>query len=143
MYLREVFTFLQSTHIGGSALSPDGRTIAVARDDQATKQTIVTKVDVDGSGYRELSVLPGMTGTANQTVTWTSDGRGILVAIQTKGTNYQIMRVPADGSKAESTGLEATIQGGFDLSPDGSRIAFSGVAANTPSLARWIIYLRY
>jgi Tol biopolymer transport system component len=42
---------------------------------------------------------------------------------------WRIMRIPADGGSAEFTGLEVDRLRNFDLSPDGSRIAFE-VGAN-------------
>jgi Tol biopolymer transport system component len=66
---------------------------------------------------------------------WAKDSRSILFA--TNATNnsnndWQIMRIGIDGGKPESTGLTVKALESFDLSPDGSRIAFgTGAAGNS------------
>ena len=59
---------------------------------------------------------------------WTPDGSHLVFAKRGSATNdeWQIMQVPSKGGPAVFTGLTVTGLGLFDLSPDGSRIAFDG-----------------
>jgi Tol biopolymer transport system component len=62
---------------------------------------------------------------------WTKDGRHILFAQQGEHSSiWQIMRVPATGGQAEFTGISANLLADFELSPDGSKIVYSGRTTN-------------
>jgi Tol biopolymer transport system component len=104
------------------SLSPDGKSIAYHRM-PGTSHQILIRVGVDGTGYQVL--LPD-TGIV-QNVAWTADGKGILFARSVDETDrWQILRIPATGGNPEFTGLEVTELRSFDLSADGTRIAFDG-----------------
>ena len=88
-------------------------------------------VHLAGSDYREIYSFKG--GELADKFAWTKDGRGIVFA--THGAfpsgDWQIMRIEADGGKPEFTGLTVKALSTFDLSPDGSRIAFSTTSGGT------------
>jgi len=60
---------------------------------------------------------------------WTRDGRAILFT-QPSGNVTRIMRVAAEGGQGEFTGISADRLESFDLSPDGSRIAYEARSNN-------------
>src|SRR5262249_16711986 len=106
-------------------VSPDGGILAVARR-PAEADAHLALIGVNGDGYREL--VRGMGQILG--VTWSRDGRYVLFArLKPDNTDtWQIMRVPASGGAPAFTGLEVTGLRLFDLSPDGSRIAFDGIS---------------
>jgi Tol biopolymer transport system component len=114
---RRVFTATDQQPTGARrsklALSPDGQTLAF----QLGPRTFL--VGVDGRGFRELP-----TGDVGG-LTWSRDNRAILFASEQK-----LMRLSIEGGEPEFTGL-ADIPPAFDLSADGSRIAFSRTATGT------------
>jgi hypothetical protein len=72
----------------------------------------------------------------------TQDGRWILLAKRPLpgSPNWQLIRIPIDGGAPESTGveLEGGLYGrGMDLSPDGSRIAYT--TTGTVSAEIWTL----
>ena len=117
-------------------VSPDGATIAIKAwvDDSSATGRIIT-VHSDGSGYRDLHG-PFQGGGWADLLRWTPDGQSLLFSVNT-GTpgSWRILRIPTTGGTAEADGLEAAKLTGtipapmnissFDISPDGSRIAFS------------------
>jgi len=108
------------------ALSPDGRTLAVAVAEQG-----LTLVGVDGTNMR--TIFTGAFEARPGSLTWTRDGRAILFA-QRNNDNVRIMRVPAEGGQPEYTGISANALQTFDLSPDGTRIAYEARSNNEAEL---------
>ena len=86
------------------------------------RQPHIERRGVNGTGYGESPVGPGLV----QCLQWMKDG-SVLFAKSEDGVKWQIMRFAADGALA-FTGLEVTGLTYFDLSPDGSRIAFDGTS---------------
>ncbi len=63
---------------------------------------------------------------------WSPDGKSIAF-VSDRGGKRQLYLLPIDGGEARQlTALERGIGGGFAWSPDGSRIAYSAVAAAEP-----------
>jgi Tol biopolymer transport system component len=108
----------------GMALSPDGRTLALALTNANTRETRLALVDVDGGNYRQLHG-PYRVNTSFDKLAWTKDGRSILFATSSDRRNWQIMRIAVEGGEPEFTGLKCGELSTFNVSPDGSRIAFS------------------
>jgi len=111
-------------------LSPDGRTLAFLH--QASGQTRLARVEVDGSGFRELPT----SGSPYRMLTWSRDGRALFFGqMNVTGTStpeVRIMRMPAMDGAPEFTGL--TLKGvsngdAIDLNADGSRLIFSAGSA--------------
>jgi Tol biopolymer transport system component len=111
-------------------LSPDGHTLALTSspDPKTNEVYLACVAAADGSGYRRL-YGPFRSDKLGNKIAWTADGRIILFAMSDSNDRWRIMRIPADGGSAEFTGLEVDRLRNFDLSPDGSRIAFE-VGAN-------------
>jgi Tol biopolymer transport system component len=123
------------------ALSPDGRTLAVCRNDPQAQKMYLATVGVDGSNFHELYTPPyeGPGPRAAQ-VAWTADGQTILFdrprgdesktpASRTE-KRRQIMRISAQGGTPESTGIETDgIVLGLAVSPDGSRLAYTAYSS--------------
>jgi Tol biopolymer transport system component len=85
-------------------------------------------------GYREI-YRGFFAANHNDKVKWSKDGRSILFAENTDRRNpprnWRIMRIGVEGGEPEFTGLAVEDLSTFDLSPDGSRIAFSKTARTT------------
>jgi Tol biopolymer transport system component len=117
----------------GFALSPDGQRLAiVAKSPQNRLLSNLAVVGVDGTGYREIyGGFPAANN--NDKVAWSKDGRSILFAANPKpgSRDWRIMRIGIEGGTPEFTGLLVKDLSTFDLSPDGTRIAFSKTARTT------------
>lgn len=114
------------------ALSPDERTLALSwmdRIGEAARLHIGT-VSVDGTNFREI-----FTKEVNgpPVVAWSNDGRTIFFHQRQADKGSAIMRVPADGSSAPALVFADPDLNFFDLSPDGSQIAY-GVSKRTQEL---------
>lgn len=111
------------------AWSADGARLAYLRDDLGLQALVVA--NADGSGATDVTPTPSLQNSP----TWSPDGTQIAVSRMVPGTTitiqYDIVVITV------ATGAEVNITGGttgidFDerepaWSPDGSRIAFSGV----------------
>ena len=111
------------------AVSPDGRTLALGWVENPPERTKlhIARVSVDGSGFREVFTRTDHLAGAFY-LAWDPDGRSILFDQgQPRGAGaspWGVMRVPADGGPATLVTTARSIEG-FDLSPDGSRYAYS------------------
>jgi Tol biopolymer transport system component len=104
-------------------LTPDGRTLVIRWPDQKTKSVHFDRVNVDGTGYREI--FSSVQKDEGGPIALTKDGRWIIFEAS-HDDKWRLMRLPIEGGKPEFTGLELeTRNQNLDLSPDGSRIAFS------------------
>lgn len=112
--------------VNSLSLSPDGRTLAFMqlRGEGNDPARVVCRIQVDGSGFRQIFTDTPI-GRVPGDLKWTPDGRSILFAERSNGT-IRLMRIPAEGGTAEFTGISAGLRAlNFDLSPDGSRLAYS------------------
>jgi sugar lactone lactonase YvrE len=109
------------------AVSPDGSALAIILLKRPDDGALI-RVNTDGSGYREiLSSAPlGRDGLA-----WTPDGRALLFlspkSVNQPSGQFQLMKVSANGGKAEFTGL-ITRDCPIAISPDGRTLAFTNGA---------------
>jgi Tol biopolymer transport system component len=140
--------------IGGLALSPDGKTLAVSVRSMRGQPLRIFRIGVDGAGYQELYVDndPSSFPIIN-VLRWTPDGRTLLFGkviekqdpdtrnpegkpmrdvVSGSGGKSQILGLSIDGGAPVFTGLEAQGLNSFDVSPDGSRLI---IAARSASLA--------
>jgi Tol biopolymer transport system component len=118
----------------GLTLSPDGRTLAIAALNPQTSETRLARVDVDGSNYRELyGPYQVRRRTTFDRLKWTKDGRSIVFAMSARDKGWQIMRIGSEGGTPEFTGLMVADLGTFDISPDGTRIAYFTAAGGVDS----------
>jgi Tol biopolymer transport system component len=116
-------------------LTPDGRTLVLARQDQKTRATHFARVNVDGTGYREIYTIARADFNLNYTPT--KDDRWVLVAKRNDDKNWELIRIPIEGGAPESTGvvLDASLYTrSLDLSPDGSRIAFTTAGSRSDEI---------
>jgi Tol biopolymer transport system component len=121
-------------------LSPDGRTfMLLSQPDTQKKNFHLSRMSVDGSGYRRL-IEPG-SGIGEPPPfggQWTKDSRAFFFAVTNTAApgdtaRSRIMRIPAEGGKPEYTGMTVAGLGGIDPSPDGSRIAYSATTTRSRS----------
>jgi Tol biopolymer transport system component len=121
------------------ALSPDGRTLAMGWLDRTpgNAKLHIARVSVDGSGYREVFSRPDHLFGAG-IVAWSKDGRSILFnQEQPEGADHWgVMQVPADGGGPATLMIATPSMQGFDVSPSGSRIAYS---ANDNVMELWAL----
>jgi Tol biopolymer transport system component len=122
---KDVFT-LPEPGIAWAMPTPDGRPFVVRRLDQKTQTVHLYRLNVDGTGFREIFTIAEKDFRNNFTLT--KDGRWILFVKQNNdGNNWQLLRIPIEGGAPEPTGVELDHHpwGGIDLNPDGSRLAFT------------------
>jgi hypothetical protein len=125
---KEIFTLPEPGYAYFLPLTPDGRTLVGRRQDPKTQTMRFCRLNVEGTGYREIYTLAQK--DFNDNFTLTKDGRWILLAKRNEEKNWELIRVPIEGGAPESTGvvLDATLFArSIDLSPDGLRIAFTTV----------------
>jgi Tol biopolymer transport system component len=119
-----------NTGIYGLALSPDGRQIVFATDEE------LKVVPTEGGGARDLV----MKAKEHRSLAWTRDGKYVLFSMLSRsGKNvYDLWRVPATGGEAEKLALGMNRLMHIKVHPDGRRIAFT--ASQKPSKAEvWIM----
>jgi Tol biopolymer transport system component len=133
--------YVVSDGVSDLALSPDAHTLALTSfPDPKTNEVYLARVAAaDGSGYRKL-YGPFRSDKLGNKIAWTADSRTILFAMSDSNDRWKIMRIPAGGGNAEFTGLEVDRLRNFDLSSDGSRIAFE-VGADTNWEVRALDYV--
>ena len=105
-----------SRQIGAPSLSPDGRRIAFAADDDL--------VVYDVSRDAEIRVASGVQG---RVVTWTPDGRSLILASQ----NFRLAAVPVDGATpAREFGEPGEPVTPGNVAPDGRRVIVQRLATS-------------
>jgi Tol biopolymer transport system component len=105
------------------AVSPDGRTLAIAHMGKTPGQTRLVRIDLDGNNVREL-VPPFNNDGLTNTLTWSRDGRWIYFVERGGPGGDRVMRVSASGGTPAFTGVEVRDISDFDVSPDGARLAY-------------------
>ena len=133
----------------GLAVSPDGATLAIeAWADAAMSQARIVTIRVDGTGYREIVGTVRTSSTADR-MRWTSDGRSLEFLATDANRGDRLMRVSVDGGQPAFEVIDFGKLSGsvpmprlsnvtqLDLSPDGSRVAFSG--GTLPSFELWAL----
>jgi hypothetical protein len=98
-------------------LNPSGDTLALVN----TRRLAVVRTD--GRDYREVY---GSAGGSNllPSVRWAGDGRSLVFTVDGPKQS-RMMRVPVSGGQPEPGGLVGTNAVRFDISPDGTRIAYT------------------
>ena len=126
--------FNEAPELGGLSgirpMSPDGQKLLLTNREGPAMH--LTWVAVDGSGFRDLYASNLVGG---RLLEWTADGRAILFGQFVPGSDgrarneARIMRIPVDGGEPTFTGLTlkgVTANDTINVSPDGTRIVFSG-----------------
>jgi hypothetical protein len=101
--------------VAAVALSPTGDMIALVNPRR------LAIIRVDGSDYRELLAAPP---SLLPSVKWAGDGRSLLYTTD-DGKQLRMMRVALSGGSPEPGGLVGSNAIRFDISPDGTRIAYT------------------
>jgi Tol biopolymer transport system component len=132
--------------LSGVSVSPDGRQLAITKSVRTggRLQSVVALLDVDGNHYREIAGNETGTGAAGLLVggagmlAWMRDGGSILFGTVEGERESKIIRIPIDSGKPEYAGLTvARRPQGFDISSDGSRIAFANGSGPTKEI--WVL----
>jgi Tol biopolymer transport system component len=106
------------TGVIGFALNSAGTQFAVASTGS------VWVIGADGIGYRELYKGNRIQMNPHR-VGWSPDGRFVLFTEQDPQGRNRLMRIPVSGGTPEPAGIEVDELSAFDISPDGTRIAYS------------------
>jgi len=120
---RVVFTAVPGALVSGLALSPNGRTLALKLVYPKAERHLIL-VDIDGKNIRDLHTDTADFDSVRPQLAWTKDGQTIYFTRSSKGDDWQLMRISAEGGKPEFTGLAGTGTPGIDLYANDSRIAF-------------------
>jgi len=111
--------------VNNLALSPDGRTLAIARSvpHEGHWEGHLSLAGVDGSNVRDIYAAGRDIFGGGPMLAWTKDGGSIFFA---QGEHdWQLMRISAAGGQPELAGLTTTgLRHDLAFQPDGSRIAF-------------------
>ncbi len=121
----------------GPFVSRDGSQVAFVTHQYGSSSWVLVVVPSAGGPTRELVHLNWPLRYVD--VTWSPDGRYLyfLKADVNDATPRELFRVPAAGGREESTGLKGADLRDIDISPDGTRVAFSIGAIDQPEV--WAI----
>ncbi len=119
-----IHDMLAMDRVGDPQLSPDGGWVVFTRrttDLEANRgRTDLWVVGTDGKGLRRLTTHPA--GDSNPR--WSADGKTVWF-LSSRSDSSQIWRIPIDGGEAQPfTDLPLDVTG-FNLSPQGDRIALA------------------
>ena len=115
----------------GFAPSPNGRNLALAIRNPKSSEARVLNLDIDTGKHREL-FGPYSAGSTFDKLTWTQDG-SIFFAMSAGDRSSKIMRLRSAGGEPEFTGLTIKDLRTFDVSPDGTRFAYSTEPQRLPA----------
>jgi Tol biopolymer transport system component len=108
------------------ALSPDGRFLAVPREDRASKSSVLEIVAIEEGQARELLRVPA-SGAFVHALAWSADGR-FLFFTKDRGEKRDLWRVAVESGETEKLGISMEGLSEVRPHPDGRRIAFSAGA---------------
>jgi Tol biopolymer transport system component len=111
--------------VGGVAVSPDGRLLAVTGFDRSTKSGSLLLVPAEGGEPRELLRLSDSgPETLGAFVGWLPDGKSLLFR---KGPRVarETFRIPAEGGAPVKYGEEWTLRASATNPADGRQVAFA------------------
>ncbi len=126
---KELYRAASPAYVGGIAISPDGRQLALSATQPATRSDILKVMPTAGGEPRELLKVrdPEYLGSGvGGRLAWTPDGRAILFV---KGSPQkhtdELWQIPAEGGEPQELGLGMNVLNNIRFHPDGRRIAFS------------------
>lgn len=108
----------------GLSISPDGRQLAFMANVGPNKRDLMTLSTAGGTPV--VLYRGGYANPQAQAAVWTRDGRHILFKAEDGTQRTRVWAVPTDGGPARKLDLATQGIGKMDLSPDGSRLLFSG-----------------
>ena len=117
------------------AVSPDNRQLAMSYIDFASATIRVATLGIDGQGFIEIARAPRPATLAKQ-LSWSQDGKWIYFSIRpgdNSTSRHRIVKVSRDGGPVQDLGLEVDGLTGFDISSDGSHIAYSTASSEPAS----------
>jgi Tol biopolymer transport system component len=109
--------------LGGPALSPDGRKIALAVEEQGRRRLLA--MGTDGTDLRVLDESLDLRGAP----AWAPDGRSVVAAATNRDGVPQLVRVPVAGGAPERVLGDYALDPAW--SPDGRFLAYSGPDVGT------------
>lgn len=117
------------------ALSPDGRFLAVRRNEAATRSSVLLLRALASGESTELLRLSQPESLQGNAVSWTADGRSVLVRKTQRGLPAQTLLISLNGGSPRKVDISVPLVTGapFSMHPDGRRVAF------TAGQSRWEI----
>jgi serine/threonine protein kinase/Tol biopolymer transport system component len=115
------------------AFAPDGRSFAFTRGAPAKGTTALVIANTDGSGARELTMLPAPNRLLLETPAWSPDGRTILAIASNGPTRSAVFAIDAQSGRpsrvpGDWAGLRAV-----QWLPDGQSFLANAADLNTPA----------
>jgi Tol biopolymer transport system component len=117
--------------LGPISLSPDGRWIASAKSDPATKSQTVVLIPVEGGEPREMLRVSEPQWINNTSMAWTPDGRAFLVRkmLAAGGKTSELWLVPVADKPPRKLDFDVNrvapyAAGKLRLHPDGRQVAY-------------------
>ena len=104
------------------ALSPDGRFLAIPREDASTKSAVLEIVALDTGQSRELLRVPDI-AVFYKVLCWSADGRFLFFRNE-RGQKTELWRVGVENGESEKLGIAMEGLLEVRVHPDGRRIAF-------------------
>jgi Tol biopolymer transport system component len=108
------------------ALSPDGRFLAVPREDRASKSSVLEVVTIEDGQARELLRVPA-SGAFSHALAWSPDGRFLFFA-KDQGEKRDLWQIAIETGEMQKLGVSMEGLSEVRPHPDGRRIAFSAGA---------------
>jgi dipeptidyl aminopeptidase/acylaminoacyl peptidase len=117
------------------ALSPDGKRVAMSRQDQDNNQDIWI-LDITRNVFSRFTLGPGISGTPN----WTPDGAQLIYASNNSGGHFKVYRRSVSGVGNEELVFQSENSDAFpdDISPDGKLLIFELQAGAKTKFDLWL-----
>ncbi|MDP3001145.1 MAG: tetratricopeptide repeat protein [Bryobacterales bacterium] len=122
------------------AVSPDGKHLAFRSPVDEREWTALRLVPAAGGELRELCRFRQSETDISYELTWTPDGRNVLMLRRTgKDGIPELWRIPIAGGEPQRTGLPVEGMGFLSIHPDGRRIAFESGNPSVEARELWVL----
>lgn len=118
---QERVLYRAESHVGGIALSPDGRQLAIVVSKRGG--SVIKVMPAAGGSVREIGA--GKYISVNM-FAWTADGQHLLFGTRVNNAKREVWLVSSEGGEPRKLDLDIGKMSGFTMHPDGKRIAFTG-----------------
>ena len=125
--------------LGHIVPSPDGKWIATAAADSATRETRVLLLPVEGGVTRTIMQAPSAGGFAVAPVAWTRDGKALIISkvSPTAPESSDLWVVAVGGGEPRKLDVVLPERSAISLHPDGRQLAFNSRDRRTTEV--WVL----